>query len=173
MTRTIAICYSPVNSNLRVPTFSSLLCNEGMDAKRARKANLLDLEQKHGTLESLSKRTKTPAAYLSEIKNGTRNMGDKVARRFEKELKLGDGWMDTRNRVSTQGTLAAPALLKDFEGLPPVIQEHISQKTRELRELFDKIKPELRHMIIAPPQDPVRYAEWEANIRALIASERR
>lgn len=173
MTQTIAKCYSLVNSNLRIPQDSRLLCNSGMNATEARKLNLIDLAKEHGGLEGVGAKTDTPATYLSNIKNGIRGMGAKVARRIELKLKLPPGWMDTRDHAPAQTGLDGPALLKDFNALPPVIREHIANKTRELRELVEAIKPTMRIVIQAPPKDPERYAEWERAIRELIASENR
>lgn len=135
---------------------------------------MLKLEKKHGTLESVGELTGTPAAYLSQIKNETRNMGAKVARRIEAKLKLGHGWMDTTNHDgAVQKPLASVALISDFEKLPPALQDHVLNVARELREMVDELSPQLRKVVSAPPKDPQRYAEWEADIRALIASEGR
>lgn len=144
-----------------------------MDATEARQANLLDLERQHGTLEALAEKTESSAAHLSQIKNGTRNMGRDVARRFERKLELPQGWMDTREHGATQKLLAAPALVADFEVLPPALQDHVSAIARDLRERVEKIPPHIRKVISAPPKDPARYAEWESSIKALIQHDQK
>ena len=172
--RTVAICYPSVNSILRVPPFSSLLSNLGVDATEARRKNLLKLEKQYSTLEAIGQKTDTSAAYLSQIKNETRNMGAKVARRIEGKLGLPRGWMDSATpHGAAQKPLGSAALLSDFEKLPPTLQDRVLDTARELRELVEDLSPQLRQVISAPPKDPQRYAEWEANIRALIASEGR
>lgn len=173
MDRTIAKCYSSVNSNLHIPPDSRLLFNASMDAAKARRLNLIDLAKEHGGLEGVGAKTGTAPGYLSEIKNGTRGMGAKVARRFEDKLRLGDGWMDTRDHSKAQKSLDTPSLVADFEALPPVIRDHIAAKTKELRDLFDAMPPHIRNLVQAPPADPERYAEWERSIKELIASEGR
>jgi plasmid maintenance system antidote protein VapI len=65
-----------------------------MENKVVRRLNLAALEKKHGTLEAVAEATGTKAAHLSQIKNGTRGMGDKVARRIEAAIGEGAGWMD-------------------------------------------------------------------------------
>lgn len=144
-----------------------------MDSKEVRKANLKALIKKHGSIEALAEKTGSSPGHLSQMNNGTRDMGDKVARRFEAKLDLGHGYMDTLKRQAPQGSLHSVKLLEDFEELPPAIQEHISQKTAELRELIDAVPETLRPLISAPPRDPERYREWEQMIKALIAEMRK
>lgn len=144
-----------------------------MDATEARKANLLVLERRLGSLEALGAKTDTPPSYLSNIKTDKRNMGRKVARRIEKELELPTGWMDTIDHGAAQKVIGAAILVADFEALPVALQEHVSKVASDLRKMIDGIPPDLREAISAPPKDPERYAAWEASIRALIASEGR
>lgn len=144
-----------------------------MDARQSRRANLGDLERLYGSLEKLGSLTETPPTYLSNIKTDVRGMGAKVARRIEAKLRLSPGWMDTRHHSPPQKGLDTPSLVDDFEALPPVIREHVAAKTKELRGLFDAMPVHIRNLVQAPPEDPVRYAEWEASIKALVASEGR
>lgn len=173
MSSTIAICYSRVNSGLLVPSSSSLLFNASVDSTSARHANLLTLIKQFGTIEKLAGKTLSAPAHLSQIRNRTRDMGRLVARRFEKQLELPTGWMDTIDHGPSQRPLDTAALVRDFEVLPAALQEHVSKIAHELRALIEGLTPEMRAVISAPPKDPARYAEWEANIRALIASEGR
>lgn len=141
-----------------------------MTAMNARKANLLKLIEQHGTLEKLAELTGSSPRHLSQMKNGTRNMGHKVARRIEAKLTLPAGWLDmkhSKSEANFQGVLGAEELLKDFEMLPPLLQDEVSKKARELRQLIEGVKPEYRNAISAPPSEPTRYAEWEGSIKAL------
>ena len=65
-----------------------------MDNKDIRRANMLMLEERLGSLKKLADGMDTDATYLSNIKNRVRDMGDGVARRFEKKLGVPHGWMD-------------------------------------------------------------------------------
>lgn len=66
-----------------------------METKGIRKENMLALLAKHGTLEKLAEAAKVDASYLSQVKNNTRNMGARFARKMEEGLSLSVGWMDT------------------------------------------------------------------------------
>jgi SOS-response transcriptional repressor LexA len=67
-----------------------------VESNKARRANLAQLEQKFGSLAELERRAdgEVTASYLSQVKNGYRDMGSKVARKLEEKLSLGLGWMD-------------------------------------------------------------------------------
>ena len=68
--------------------------NKGMDAKQCRRDNVAYLLRKHGSQTKLGILTETPASYFSQVVNGTRNLGDGVARRIENKLTLPRGWLD-------------------------------------------------------------------------------
>lgn len=138
-----------------------------MDAANARRLNLKDLEKQQGSLQRLAELTDSAAAHLSQIKNGTRDMGAAVARRFERKLHLAPGWMDTRNHAYPQGTLGTELLVRDFEQLPPALQDHVVHIASELRTIIEAIPERYRRMITAPPSDPERYREWEQSMREL------
>lgn len=143
------------------------LSNLPMDAHTARRLNLKDLEKQQGSLERLAELTDSAPGHLSQIKNGTRNMGAAVARRFEAKLNLGAGWMDTRNHAYPQAHLATELLVRDFEQLPPALQDHVSKTAADLRAIIEAIPERFRRMITAPPNDPDRYREWEQSIREI------
>lgn len=138
-----------------------------MDANAARRANLQDLAKQHGSLERLAELTGSAPGHLSQINNGTRNMGPRVARRFEQKLSLGAGWMDTRDHAYAQGSLSTVMLVRDFELLPPALQDYVGRTASELRAIIERIPEKYQMMISAPPSDPERYQEWERSIREL------
>lgn len=101
MARTIATCYSPVNSNLLIPPDSNLLFNLYVDNKQIRLRNLLLLIEEAGTVKALGDAAETPATHLSNIKNRVKSaggktleVGDKLARKLERGMKKDPGWMD-------------------------------------------------------------------------------
>lgn len=167
--RTIAKRYSKVNSNLLIRSRSMLLSNSGMDARARRRENLERLAKQYGTLEHLAELTESAPAHFSQVRNGNRNIGHKVARRIEAKLQLAAGWMDVPHEQSepVQGQLAGAALLRDFEGLPPLLQEHIAKTAHQLRELVEGVPEKYRRAISAPPSDPESYADWERAIKEL------
>lgn len=73
--------------------------NRGMENKEIRRANLLLLVDKtqSKTIKELADRCDVSVAYLSHVKTRIRGMGDDVARRLERGMKKGTGWMDIRH----------------------------------------------------------------------------
>jgi SOS-response transcriptional repressor LexA len=70
-----------------------------VDSKSLRRQNLAILERQFDTLAEIERRTngEVTASYLSQVKNGYRQMGDKVARALEQRLDRPAGWMDRPN----------------------------------------------------------------------------
>jgi hypothetical protein len=142
MDSTIADCYYSVNSILHIPSCSNPLFNELMQNKEIRRLNLLSLEREYGTLEAVAARTETVASHLSQIKNKTRGMGDKVARRIEASLARPQGWMDaihTTDKGNESGifpplTPKEEVLLEYIRGLTPHQQDELLPA---LRATFD------------------------------------
>lgn len=66
-----------------------------MENKEIRRARLEALILEHGSAAELERITGTDATYIRNIKNGVRQMGDELARRFEEKLEKPRGWMDT------------------------------------------------------------------------------
>jgi len=65
-----------------------------MENKEIRLSNLMDLLKKHGTQKAFAEYTGMDPAHVSQIVNGNRNMGDKVARQIEEKQGLPLGYMD-------------------------------------------------------------------------------
>ena len=132
----VATCYSCVNSMLHVPPFGDLLSNgTAMENKEIRRRNLLRLAGEFGTLKALAEATKTDPAHLSQIKNQTRDMGDDVARRFEKRLKKPLGWMDLPHagtQENPDNTTPGP----DIRGTVPLISWTKAGKWGEIQDPF-------------------------------------
>lgn len=84
----IALCYPSVNSFLRVLYDSKLLLNPRMDNKELRRQHLLRAIDAAGSIEKLAATTETNPKHLSQLKNGTRGMGPRIARQMEKHLGL-------------------------------------------------------------------------------------
>lgn len=79
-----------------------LLSNTLVENKEVRRLNLVALAQKFKTLKALAEETASDAGHLSQVKNRTRNMGDDVARRFERRLHKPPGWMDSQHGVKEE-----------------------------------------------------------------------
>ena len=87
------------------------------------------------------------AAYVSQMVNGTREMGEDVARRIERALGLSMGWMDTdhelrpeNEQIDVQILEHLPAdqlkLLTDYRRLSPRYQEML----RETAAAYSKLE---------------------------------
>lgn len=83
-----------------------------MNVKDTRHQNLLLLERRHGRLVDIAKVTEgqISANYLSQLKNRSRDIGDRTARKIERLLGLSDGWMDTIHDSYAQPDDATNAL---------------------------------------------------------------
>ena len=65
-----------------------------MNSRQIRRTNLLRLITEHESIEALAATATVSASYLSQIKNDTRGMGAKFARKLEMSLGLPENWMD-------------------------------------------------------------------------------
>ena len=68
-----------------------------MEESRARLRNLKILIERHGGIRALEKKTGTSIGYLSHVVGGRRNIGKRMAEKFEATLGLPSGWMDKRH----------------------------------------------------------------------------
>lgn len=91
----IARCYPSCNSILHVPMDSEMLCNNEMDNKETRRQHLLlAIRDADNSIEELASRTGTNPKHLSQLKNGTRKIGDKFRAKMEEALGLPIGAWD-------------------------------------------------------------------------------
>jgi len=65
-----------------------------MDVFEIRKNNLETLLAQRGKAAEIAGKVDSTPSYLSTIKNGTRRMGDEMARRIEEAEGLEHGWLD-------------------------------------------------------------------------------
>ena len=65
-----------------------------MRNKEIRRANLMRLLTEFRSIEAFSEKTKMNPQHVSQLKNGSRGIGDKVAEKIEKALGLEDGYLD-------------------------------------------------------------------------------
>lgn len=66
-----------------------------MDIKKTRRLHLLKAIAKHGTIAELAAVSECDESYISQIKNATRDMGHRFARKMEKGLGLKEGSFDS------------------------------------------------------------------------------
>jgi len=92
----IAIRYPFINSSLLVQRESKLLFNFPMNIKQIRHAHFMLVlnERFGGKLEAMAAATNSNPKHLSQIKNTTRNIGDKLSEKLERELGLAPGSWD-------------------------------------------------------------------------------
>lgn len=90
-----------------------------MTATENRYANfMILLAQYKDSLVELAKATGSNANHLSQIKGRTRNIGNRLARRFESKLELPKGWMDDKHTADEFDTSRAE-LFAMLENVPP------------------------------------------------------
>lgn len=151
MAEIIANRYYNVNSELRVPFRSGLLCNNAMDSKEIRRANMEALLGHGGTLEALADKVGTSSRVLSQIRNRTRNMGDRLARQFEAKLRLPRGSMDVMDGGIKRhaGTLSIVGGKSDKERTvnPDVMQKAYLAVEYAVRDAKKVLSPEQKWRI--------------------------
>lgn len=147
--------------------------------KERRRANLMALEVKHGSLEQLSNLTGVSASYLSQMKK-VRHMGDKVARRIEQKLKLPVGWMDETHDGTAKGSAAkggdlmqlphyspdqrVQELLNDLLSIPSGLRDYLHRKVKALKAYSELLTPFQRKNFPSPPADEAGYSAWEKEL---------
>lgn len=116
------------NSVLLVQRESKLLFNFPMNIKQIRHAHfMLVLNEKFGgKLEAMAAATNSNPKHLSQIKNTTRNIGDKLSEKLERELGLPPGSWDVAPSVpasQTPNEIKEQELLRLFRESGPAEQE--------------------------------------------------
>lgn len=104
-----------------------------MDIKQIRLQNLLALAAGFKPLSDFCEKLDMQPSYFSQIKAGTKGIGNDRARRTEVLLELPHGWMDMVHSTTTGETVSdasmpdrsAMSLAYVIEELPPVIRERI------------------------------------------------
>jgi transcriptional regulator with XRE-family HTH domain len=94
-----------------------------MDNKAIRRANLLGLINEFETMARLARHTGVVASLLSQIKNGSRQMGDHVARDLEKALNKPEGWMDLPQYGAGDGVMDQAEALQILQALSEADRE--------------------------------------------------
>lgn len=89
--------------------------------RRNRRLHLRYLARKHKTDRALAEKLRTPAAHLSAMLAGTKNIGDELATRCEQLEGMHPGWMDE--------ALTPPELAAIGEPGPPVQLRPLRQET--------------------------------------------
>jgi hypothetical protein len=102
---------------MRIHGADWMLCNLQMDNKTIRRINLIGLIAEFGTIEALARATGSVANYLSQIKSGSRNMGDALARQMESRMAKEMGWMDSPHFASPEATMSATEALQILDAL--------------------------------------------------------
>lgn len=94
-----------------------------MDVRDARKANFSALLASYERDVEFARATGIDPAYVSQIKSGERQVGDKIARRIESKLARPHGWMDQPHidEAPASYRVANTAPGPDIRGLVPLI----------------------------------------------------
>jgi hypothetical protein len=82
---------------------TAMLLNTRMDIKEIRRINLNNLLKDYRTVREFATLTGSSEVHISQMKTGSRAMGDAVARRIETTLGKEHGWMDSIHDVESAG----------------------------------------------------------------------
>lgn len=117
-----------------------------MDYKAARRFNVLTLEAEFGSLEEIARATErvlgageepVTASYLSQIKNGYRSMGDKVARKLEQlRPEYPAGWMDKPRAPGLMASESNVETVREPGALLPLISWVIAGARAEANDPY-------------------------------------
>lgn len=118
-----------------------------MDIKQIRLQNMLALANGYGRIADFCEKIDMQPSYFSQVKAGTKGIGDDRARRTEVLLELPHGFMDMVHTTAS-GEKVSDASMPDrsamslayiIEELPPIIRERIKGLVYSLAsELGDK-----------------------------------
>lgn len=86
-----------------------------MTSKEFRYSHLIRILTEYGTIEAMAKACSMNPAYISQMKNKTRGIGDKTARNIEAALGMREGEMDIPFAESTDST--EDEIISLFRGL--------------------------------------------------------
>lgn len=100
-----------------------------MDIKQIRLHNFLALSAGYDTKQQFCKAISIRPAYFSQLKAGTKTIGDKVARRIEELLDIPTGFLDTLQdtRQTAEKLPTSPAINMAYliDDMPPLIRERM------------------------------------------------
>lgn len=100
-----------------------------MDIKQIRLHNFLALAAGYETKQDFCQAIGIRPAYFSQVKAGTKAIGDKVARRIEEQLDIPTGFLDklqgTRNTDEQLPNSQSINLAYLIDDMPPIIRERM------------------------------------------------
>lgn len=82
------------NSKLHIPSKIANSYHKSMNIKEQRRANLNKLLEGFNTKREFADRCDLAPGHVSQMVNGTREVGDRVAKKIEFHLGLSHGWID-------------------------------------------------------------------------------
>ena len=95
-----------------------------MDISRVRQAKLKELITKYGSQAKLARACEgVDAGFISQLVTGTRNMGEKVARKIENQLGLNDFYFDVCGETTIYNTeLNVQVLIDSIQAVEDAIE---------------------------------------------------
>lgn len=106
-----------VNSYLRVALTSGPLSNGHVDSKTIRRENLLGILKEYRYDADFARAYDLSEGLISQIKNGTRKIGDDLARKIEDRMKKPKGWMDSLQFRSAEDEMSTQEAVQILQAL--------------------------------------------------------
>lgn len=129
------------NSKSSVPSIAGSACNAEMGVKETRRANLAALISRYPSAEAFSAAIGTDPTYIRNIRNGVRNLGDKLARQIEERLGLPSGGLDLPNFDGASNALPDSALISLLLATFPGLSREDADRVLLLAETLAKTRP--------------------------------
>jgi|SRR5690625_3353621 len=113
-------------------------------AQEWRRQNLERLIRRLGSLAEISRQADVSEAYLSQIRNRTRAMGNRFAEKLEEGLRLNPGWI-SREPIGVEDESAAYQVSKSRQQLQKIMDAWPSL-TIEQRETLLNLVQQLKQL---------------------------
>lgn len=114
--------------------------------KEVRLTNFLKLSESYEKIADFCKVIQIAPSYYSQVKRGTKVIGDEIAERVENALGLPHGWMDTTHSTEAEQIKALPTdvvgVAYAIASLPEGVRERVKGLVYEMAAEYSKIESE-------------------------------
>ncbi len=114
--------------------------------KEVRLANFLKLSEGYKKISEYCEVIGIAPSYFSQVKRGSKVIGDEIAERVENALGLPQGWMDTQHKNEAEQIRSLPTdvvgVAYAIASLPEGVRERIKGLVYEMAAEYSKLESE-------------------------------